>query len=165
MHAVGLFAPSQTAGSLVAELRPDGPSTCWMTGTSIPSTAVFLPLSLSGTTLLDAGGRMPAARADDSLWWRHERLYRLCLTNYPSAVDAFRREQAELQDAFVRGEKALFDGGARPPPRRRLFRGPPGARPGGVPARPVARPAQPAPRACVLAALAALNRKAGFLTA
>jgi dipeptidase len=112
MHATGLFTPSQTAGSLVGEMRPAGPSTCWMTGTSIPSTAVFLPLTLPGTTLLDAGGRMPAARADDSLWWRHERLYRLCLTNYPSAVEAFRREQAELQDAFVRGERTLFDGGA-----------------------------------------------------
>jgi dipeptidase len=71
----------QTTGSMVSELRTDGLSTHWLTGTSSPCLSWFKPVQLGGQ-LLDAGPR-PQGRADrDSLFWRHERLHRLALADY-----------------------------------------------------------------------------------
>jgi len=111
LHATGPITPSQTNGSLVGEVRPAGPSTFWLTGTSIPSTAPFIPFSLPGKAIAQGEFTEPSARADGSLWWQHEALYRLCLRNYPEAVATFRGELESLQKQINRRERKLITGG------------------------------------------------------
>ncbi|MBN1614886.1 MAG: C69 family dipeptidase [Deltaproteobacteria bacterium] len=112
LHATGPVTPSQTNGSLVGEVRTEGSSTFWLTGTSIPSTAPFIPFSLPGRAPLQGKFEEPSGRADGSLWWQHEALYRLCLRNYPEAVATFRSELESLQKRFNRRVAEVVAGGA-----------------------------------------------------
>ncbi|MCZ8134210.1 MAG: C69 family dipeptidase, partial [Algoriphagus sp.] len=43
MHATGFTNPSDTTGSMVAEIRKDGNSTIWLTGTSHPCMSLYIP--------------------------------------------------------------------------------------------------------------------------
>lgn len=72
MHAGGMIAASQTTGSIVAELKPNGDHQFWATGTSAPCTSVFKPIAIDQP--IDLG--KPSATPEDSLWWRYERLHR-----------------------------------------------------------------------------------------
>jgi dipeptidase len=121
MHAGGLLAASQTTGSWVAELRPDGVSH-WVTGTAAPCTALFKPVRVEEP--LDLGAA-PTDRADTtSLWWRHERLHRRVMRNpvrlgalflaERDAVEArWRTELPESSRAFVEGDRLLSEWTAR----------------------------------------------------
>jgi dipeptidase len=72
VHAGGLIASSQTTASWVAELRP-GDCHHWVTATAAPCTGLFKPVSVDTAVEL---GPTPGRRADESFWWRHERLHR-----------------------------------------------------------------------------------------
>jgi secernin len=90
---------TQTTGSLVAHLKPGGP-TIWVTGTSAPCLSLFKPVWFDGP-VLPAIGPTPGARFDsESLWWRHEELHRRVLLNFTEGVrriDAGRKHfQARL---------------------------------------------------------------------
>lgn len=75
MHAGGWLAASQTVGSLVSELTPNGQQH-WATGTAAPCLSVFRPVSVHQAR--DVG--TPTGTPDDSLWWRSEFVHRALLS-------------------------------------------------------------------------------------
>ncbi len=85
----------QTTGSMVSCLRPND-SIHWLTGTSSPCLSIFKPVLLSGELI--STGRPPGEGYDgESLFWRHERLHRLVLGDYPARRALFEVARAEMQ--------------------------------------------------------------------
>ena len=85
MHAGAGLRRGQSVGSLVADLHPDRPGICWVTGTSAPCLSIFKPVLLHAG--LPAHGPRPSGVADDaSLWWRHEGLHRRAVLGDHAAV-------------------------------------------------------------------------------
>ena len=102
MHAANnLTRASQTTCSLVAHLG--GPhDTFWVTGTSAPCLSTFKPLFLDGLPFPDMGPA-PGARFDErALWWRHERLHRAVLRNYPQRSRVLGASRDRLEEQFQR---------------------------------------------------------------
>ena len=84
LHAQGLLTPSQTTGSMVAELRENAKSTVWLTGSAAPCLSVFKPFYF-GTDILNEENFLPCtAQKDASYWWQWEALHRKALMNYHS---------------------------------------------------------------------------------
>lgn len=109
MHAgPGPARGSQTTGSLVAHLQPKRP-TLFVTGTAAPCTSIFKPLWLD-TPLPDLMGPAPTATyAPQTLFWRHERLHRTVLADYPARSAVLASERDALEQEFVAGALALAD--------------------------------------------------------
>ncbi len=83
MHAgYGPARGSQTTGSLVAHLHPERP-TLFVTGTAAPCTSLFKPLWLD-TPLPDPQPTPVGTYDPQTLFWRHERLHRAVLRDYPA---------------------------------------------------------------------------------
>lgn len=122
MHATGLLTPSQTTGSLVAELRADRPSTFWFTGTAAPCISLFKPFFTGGDSLTGSSWLLPGARPDRSLWWEHEKLHRMVLNNYQARTELFRGELKQLQDALLSAEGELVKSNLAPGEREALSR-------------------------------------------
>jgi secernin len=100
MHAA--FGPirfSQTAGSLVCHLHPDHP-THFVTGTAAPCTSLFKPLWLDAP-LPDTGPTPEATYDPKTLFWRHERLHRATLRDYPTRIQLYESERDALETQFV----------------------------------------------------------------
>lgn len=101
MHAsFGPIRIDQTTGSMVSQLFPGG-QTHWVTGTAAPCTSLFKPV------WIDAG--MPASLGQpgrqyepESLWWKHERLHREVLKDYPNRMASYRAERDALEGRFLR---------------------------------------------------------------
>jgi len=108
VHAAGLTTPSQTTGSMVAELRPAKKSTFWFTGTAAPCLSLFKPFFIPGKILTAGKFAEPGAKPDGSLWWRHERLHRKSLTNLSSAGRKFFAERDDVEAKFVEKERKVF---------------------------------------------------------
>ena len=108
MHAAGLTTPSQTTGSMVAELRPGNKSTYWFTGTAAPCLSTFKPFFIPGKNLSAGNFLQPGVKPDSSLWWRHERLHRKALANLPAASGRFFAERDAFEDRLVKAEKKIF---------------------------------------------------------
>lgn len=96
MHGGGVLASSQTTASWVAELSPVG-MRHWVTATAAPCTSLFKPVNV--TEPLDLGVP-PTDRADDSLWWMHERFHRLVVQNPAVAMPVFAHERDSLEVAW-----------------------------------------------------------------
>lgn len=110
MHAGNsLSRASQTTGSLVAHLTAQG-ATYWVTGTSAPCTSVFKPVFLNGQPLPAHGSRPTGEFDAGTLWWRHERLHRIVLEDYPSRVPLFAAERDALEAEFLVQVNALGQG-------------------------------------------------------
>ena len=90
MHAGGWLVGSQTTGSMVSELQPNG-ATHWATGTSAPCLSVFRPVSIDCPR--DVGS--PTGTPGDSLWWRFEQIHRSLL----GADSAYRETYLDDRDA------------------------------------------------------------------
>lgn len=98
MHATGFINKFQTTGSMVAEIREKGPSTVWLTGTSMPCLSVYKPFFFGGVSL-----KTQEKRASDqsSIWQRLELLHeKLCL-DYIKSIQLIQAEQKELQWDFL----------------------------------------------------------------
>jgi dipeptidase len=105
---------SQSTGSWVSHLAPDGTATHWVTATSAPCTSVFKPVWFDGG--LPDVGPPPGGRYDArSLWWRHEDLHRSTLHDYAALLPLYREEQLAIEARF-RDEAAA----ARTPQERAL---------------------------------------------
>lgn len=113
MHAGGLIANSQTTASWVADLR--SPDIHWVTATAAPCTGLFKPIRVDQPVQL---GPVPGDVADDSLWWRHERLHRSAVVDPGRCYPRFtaERERTELgwladppsgPEAFAEGDVLL----------------------------------------------------------
>jgi dipeptidase len=98
MHAAEGKRRSQSVASLVSDLTT-GRTIHWVTGSSAPCLSVFKPVMFE--TGLPAQGPFPADKADDSRWWRHERLHRAALRAYPEALAMIAPERETLEASFV----------------------------------------------------------------
>jgi dipeptidase len=87
---------SQSTGSWVSHLAPDGTFTHWVTATSAPCTSVFKPVWFEGG--VPASGAAPTGTYDaESSWWRHEDLHRETLHDYAVLLPLYERELLELE--------------------------------------------------------------------
>ncbi len=97
VHAGGLVASSQTTASWVADLR-SGTRRHWVTATAAPCTSLFKPAYVEQPVDV---GLAPGARADDSLWWRHERLHRIAMRDPERILPLFESERDTLETAWL----------------------------------------------------------------
>jgi secernin len=97
VHAGGLVASSQTTASWVAELRP-GAVRHWATATAAPCTSLFKPVAVDSPVDY---GPAPRDRADESLWWRHERLHRATMRDPLRLGALYADERDEIEAAWV----------------------------------------------------------------
>jgi dipeptidase len=113
MHGGGILTSAQTTASWVTEMV-DGTIRHWVTATAAPCTGLFKPVQIGEP--LDLGA--PSDKADDSLWWRHERFHRSVLRNpeplrdcYVPERNAIEAEWAERPpeplEAFTKGDELL----------------------------------------------------------
>jgi dipeptidase len=111
MHAsLGPVRGSQTTGSMVSKLQPDGLCTHWMTGTAAPCTGVFKPMWIDA---MPDVGETPAGRYDEkSLFWQHELLHREVLQAYDARMAAYRSDRDGLEEKFLRETDAIANGDA-----------------------------------------------------
>ena len=100
----------QTAGSMIAHLKPDD-TTTWLTGTAAPCTSVFKPVWFdAGERLSTIFGPEPAATFDpDVRWWNHERLHRATLVDYATRHALYRTERDSLEAEFFAGSSNAAD--------------------------------------------------------
>lgn len=102
VHAgFGPTRPSQSTGAMVAHLTPELP-TCWVTGTSATCTGIFKPVYLGGAGLPELGPEPDGTYDPEPLWWRHERLHREVIRDYPTRLPLYRRERDDLEDRFLK---------------------------------------------------------------
>ncbi len=150
MHAgFGPVRGSQTTGSWVSELPAEGPATHWVTGTAAPCLSVRVPVwfdAVDAAGLPDRGPSPGGTYARGSLWWDHEDVHRVVLTDYArlrGLIEADRREVQERIDGWAcccahrrrRGPRGVHEVGVRrdrsrvwPVAGGRLCGGPDGAR-------------------------------------
>jgi dipeptidase len=100
---------AQSTGSLVAHLLPDR-QTFFATGTSAPCTGIFKPLWLEGEVLPDIGPTPKGTFNPDTLWWRHEKLHRLVLLDYPSRSRSYFGDRDELENSFIQKAGKVVSG-------------------------------------------------------
>ena len=95
MHAADpLIRQSQTAGSLIVELKPDGRILPFATGTSAPCFSVFKPVFLG----CPINWRAESTFDPQSLWWQHEQLHRELLRCDARVLVDFRNERDEFEE-------------------------------------------------------------------
>ena len=106
MHATGLTNPSQTTGSMVAEVRSNSPSTVWLTGTSMPCLSVFVPFFFGTDTLKEF--QQPSSTSDSSLWWEAEKVHQWICKDYQKRKAEFWPMAKQLQNEFLSEEAKLI---------------------------------------------------------
>ncbi|MBL7844300.1 MAG: C69 family dipeptidase [Cyclobacteriaceae bacterium] len=106
MHATGLLNPSSTTGSMVAQIRTEGPHTVWLTGTPHPCLSIYIPFFF-GTDVISKV-KQPSAKPDDSLWWRAEMLHRWISKDYKNRKVLINEDRISLQQQFIKQENELI---------------------------------------------------------
>lgn len=101
----------QTTQSWVAEYR-DGRSVHWVTASAAPDTGIFRPVffgpGMANKALPDFGP-VPGGTFDTrTRWWRHERLHRAVLRNYPERHAAYAPLRDRLEARFLSDVDALI---------------------------------------------------------
>jgi len=101
MHAgFGPIRISQSTGSMLAHLGDAAP-TYWVTATSAPCTGIFKPMWVDIRRPWDEAA--PQGVFDPAcLWWRHEKLHRTVLQDYPVRSECIRRERGLLESTFIK---------------------------------------------------------------
>lgn len=104
MHATGLLSPSHTVGSMVVEVRPNAPSTIWITGTSNPCLSLFKPVYFGGKYKFSVSESSP----NNSFWWMAEKMQRQAQHNYEVlkywanyAFEEFQKRSIENDTLFM----------------------------------------------------------------
>lgn len=117
MHAgFGPVRASQTVGSMVSELRPEGLSRHWVTGTAAPCTSIFKPVWLDAVP--DYGPAPLGVYDPVSLFWQHELLHREVLRAYGPRLAVYDTGRDALESRFVEEAQKLQEEDA---PARRAF--------------------------------------------
>lgn len=106
MHATSLFNPSNTTGSMVAEIRSTLPPTIWLTGTAHPCLSIYIPFYVGTNVLSDF--KTPSSQNDDSLWWRAEKLHQWICKDYQKRKTLINEERIQLQNQFIEKESAMM---------------------------------------------------------
>jgi dipeptidase len=111
LHATGITTPSQTTGSLLAEISTKEKSVFWFTGTSAPCLSIYKPFYFPGKSLSVETFSHPSSQMDQSLWWRHEKFHRKANHHYQEIIPIVKKEQSELENSFyLESEKLLKNG-------------------------------------------------------
>lgn len=105
LHAKGPVTPSQTTGSMVAVLRKNSPHSVWLTGSSAPCLSLFKPVYFGGVNPAEMLGVPSASALDGTYFWRHEKLHREALLDYPAVHAALHAKYAELEASFLAEER------------------------------------------------------------
>jgi dipeptidase len=117
MHASAPARRGQTTGSMVSVLCA-GRTVHWLTGSAAPCTGLFKPV------LMEHGLPDRRPKANDrynprARWWRHERLHRAILADFPARLAAIAAERDALEATFVaRIDEVLSDDGRGAAARR-----------------------------------------------
>ncbi len=99
MHAAVGSRRSQTVGSMVSQLGEHS-AIHWVTASAAPCLSVFKPFLFE--TELPGQGPTPSDQYDsNSRWWRHERLHRKALTDFPAVIQSIAPERDALERAFM----------------------------------------------------------------
>ncbi|MDZ7689201.1 MAG: C69 family dipeptidase [Halobacteriales archaeon] len=109
MHAgYGPVRRSQTTGSMVSRLSANSNDAHFVTGTAAPCTSVFKPVWVDAP--VPDTGPSPTDEADEeSLFWRHERLHRETLRDYPTRIVLYDEERDTLENKMVEGAVELAE--------------------------------------------------------
>jgi dipeptidase len=100
LHATGLFAPSQTTGSMVAELNPDHAAPVWATSSAAPCLSLFKPFYTGSPCTDKRLFKAPGAMHDDAYWWKWESWHREALQNYPAAKSLWLAKALPLEQQW-----------------------------------------------------------------
>jgi dipeptidase len=103
LHASGLLTPSQTTGSMVAELSTVNHLPIWATGSAAPCLSIFKPL-FSGIAPEDQSQFVsPGSKSDQSYWWQWEQWHRKALRNYVNAKKIWEEDAMPLEKSWLSG--------------------------------------------------------------
>lgn len=106
MHATGLTNPSDTTGSMVAEIRKNQAHTVWLTATSHPCMSIYLPFYFGGN---DPDALFnPGSAPDQSLWWKAKKLHHWIEKEYKKRQPEIRKELDAIQAIWLDQEKTLL---------------------------------------------------------
>lgn len=95
----------QTTGSMVSRLSRDS-AKHWLTGTSSPCLSVFKPVLLREGPI--GTGPTPTASSDpESIFWRHERLHRFVIGDYPGRHPLVEPARAALEQKILASQDFL----------------------------------------------------------
>jgi secernin len=109
MHAADSQRGGQTVNSLVSELRGER-AVHWVTATAAPCTSIFKPVFADAPP--PPHGPRPTDHFDPrALWWRHERLHRAMLGDFPIHLAAIRDERDALEAEFQTRVAGVLAGG------------------------------------------------------
>ncbi len=106
MHRTSILNPSDTTGSMVAELRASRNHTVWLTGTPHPCLSIYVPFFFGTQSLYRVIA--PTATPDQSLWWKAKELHRWINKDYPVRRAMIQEQRTALQQDFVDGEEDLL---------------------------------------------------------
>jgi dipeptidase len=105
LHATGIFTPSQTTGSMVAELDFSADNAVWFTGSSAPCLSLFKPFFV-GNPLPNENSLMhPGKLKDGSYWWQWEEWHRMALKDYQAAHDLWKEKAYPLELGWLQGKE------------------------------------------------------------
>jgi dipeptidase len=104
LHATGLLTPSQTTGSMVAELDLLAEKPLWCTGSSTPCLGLFKPFYF-GKPIQDEISLMhPGKLKDNSYWWQWEEWHRMALKDYPAAHTLWKNKAYPMEQGWLQGK-------------------------------------------------------------
>lgn len=106
MHATGLTNPSDTTGSMVAEIRKNLAHTVWLTATSHPCMSMYLPFYFGGND--HSALFNPGAEPDQSLWWKAKKLHQWIEKDYKKRQPEIRKELDAIQAIWLDQEMTLL---------------------------------------------------------
>jgi dipeptidase len=104
LHANGLLTPSQTTGSMVAELKYGNAEPVWATGSSAPCLSLFKPFFMDAPLVDENFIKAPGAIANDTYWWQWEAWHREALQNYPAAKSIWADKALPLEQQWLRDQ-------------------------------------------------------------
>ncbi|TDQ19434.1 dipeptidase [Algoriphagus boseongensis] len=110
MHATGFTNPSDTTGSMVAEIRKGKPSTLWLTGTPHPCISLYVPFYFGCN--LNHPLLNPSAKPDQSLWWKAKAFQKKILLDYSKKQPELRAKWDEIQKDWIKKDQELIHGNA-----------------------------------------------------
>ncbi len=104
LHATGLLTPSQTTGSMIAELDPVKEKPVWCTGSSAPCLSLYKPFYVGNPIPEENSLMHPGKLKDGSYWWQWEEWHRMALKDYPSAHALWKEKAYPLEQAWLQGK-------------------------------------------------------------
>lgn len=111
MHATGLTNPSETTGSMVAEIRKDQPHTIWLCPSPHPCQSLYIPFYFGNETSFLTH---PSHLEDDSLWWQAKKLHTIIERNWKELFPKLKAELNQIQENWIKRDNSLIEEAASP---------------------------------------------------